>query len=365
MATSPVASASTPATAEHRKLLLSAPPPWHAIACWSCMAVVFLAAVPSLDDIDRHLTLDNQSIFVRRVLPRLVPNITILIAVRATFAAIIWCTTIQMCCFSNGWIQSTHYLRGKSKLHSVPNHLVGLKTLFPFTTWSWILLGVYFTLAAYIPWEMTYGDGHRLSSPTFLWINRIALVCWEVAGPMTLLVAAVIRYVIWPGVIQAAVKDGRNISEATVNLKKLRNKLMHNGNAMMALAELCCLGSVPVVLQHVSFAPLYGLIYVLFSWNINDCINRTSDVGVQYLYFFFDTTVPGYFCSVALVALLSVMLFFYMIFASADVILQYLTGGVTGSAEDSTSGGDGSFFNAVIHIVFAVVVCASVVRFRD
>jgi hypothetical protein len=102
---------------------------------------------------------------------------------------------------------------------------------------------------------------------------------------------------------------------------------MHNLNVLAALTESFLLSGLPVRWSEAALAPLWGCAYVVFSWNMVYAWNERRH-GPQFIYFFFDTTLPGYTCSFALVALLLVLLIFYSAFCTADVILAYMDGGV-------------------------------------
>jgi hypothetical protein len=190
-----------------------------------------------------------------------------------------------------------------------------------------------FTTSSLIAWRVSRGIA---VSRTLL---RVALVSWELAAPFTLLVAAVVRYAIWPGVL----KKG----EPTLNLRHPRNIMMHNMNVLLALTETSLLGGIPVTWEHLSMAPIVGCLYVIFSWNMTMAWNVRS-AGPQFVYFFFDTTLPGATSSIALIVLLFVQVLFYAIFSEAEHLLSLL--------------GMGYF---VVHLLFVAGISSIVMRFRD
>lgn len=191
-----------PSDAGEKKVITSAPPPWHSMLLLLVCSGVFLWGMPSLEKLDEAAKMET---FARVIFPELL-SLTAMSYIRAAIAACIWTVTFQMVT-SKGWIQSTTYKTG-SKLKIVPNHLVGIKTCFPFTSVSWNLLGIAFTLSAYISFQGAQG---QTVAP---WVLRIALASWEVAAPNSLLVASVIRYAIWPGVLAKGMP--------TTNLKSVR-----------------------------------------------------------------------------------------------------------------------------------------------
>jgi hypothetical protein len=170
---------------------------------------------------------------------------------------------------------------------------------------------------------------------------------------------------------------------------------MHNANVFFALCEISFLGGIPMILHHISLAPLYGLCYILFTYTfLPHALNDTSHVGIQYIYFFFDTTVPGYFVTYAMAALLVVLLLFYLLFCSSSWIIDTLTRtciqwvtttSVTKIMMNDTnrhhnknnnisesSAKEDDYNNMIqigctilIHVVFVIAVSSAVMRFRD
>ncbi|KAL7570044.1 hypothetical protein ACA910_017083 [Epithemia clementina (nom. ined.)] len=249
--------------------------------------------------------------------------------IRMFIALSIWFVTIHMI-LSKGWTQQTTYQKG-SQLIMAPIVMSGAKTLAPFTSISWILLGISFTLSSYIALK---GVEHEKVAP---WILRIALCVWEVAAPNSLLVASVIRYAIWPAVLAKG--------NVTDNLKSWRNVFMHNINVFYALTETALLGGLPVRWSDISLAPLVGLCYVIFSWNMTMVWNKPH--GPQFIYYFFDTTLPGYQTTISLLVLLVALLLFFVLFCASESLLKWMDGGIVGS------------------LAFVVVICSGVMRFRD
>ena len=207
----------------------------------------------------------------------------------------------------------------------------GFKTQLPFTSWAWNLLGNSFAINAYITFCTM---SHQTIAP---WTLRTALLLYETATPCTLLVAAVVRYTIWPNVL----KHGGSTKE----LKHPRTLLMHNANVIMALSEVCLLGGLPIHLSHVSMAPLFGILYVIFTW----CMTyqwADQSHGPQFFYFFLDTTL-GTTTSVALLVLMIVLMVSYLLMMVAQVVLNSIGGGVP------------------IHILFVAIISAGVCRWKD
>lgn len=88
----------------------------------------------------------------------------------------------------------------------------------------------------------------------------------------------------------------------------------------MWLVEIGLLGGLPVRMDHIAVAPLWGVAYVYYTWWMADKWAPKSE-GPQFCYPFFDTTL-GWTASIALVVLLVVLSLFYALFAGADYWLR-------------------------------------------
>lgn len=207
----------------------------------------------------------------------------------------------------------------------------GTRTLLPYTSWSWNLLGISFTLNAIIAYQ---GGIRNVVLPQS--ILRVALILYEIAAPSSLLVSFVISHAIWPNILRQR--------GSTDEIKATRTLIWHNANVMMALTEIACLGGIPVQLRHFAVAPLFGIVYVLFTWSLAHYWK--SSEGPQFIYFFFDTTL-GAKSTYAILILLVVMLCFYGFLAIASHLLHYIGGGL------------------LSHLLFVFLICAGVCRFRD
>ncbi|GKY94289.1 hypothetical protein MPSEU_000394700 [Mayamaea pseudoterrestris] len=319
-------------------VLTAAPPPWHSILILCSMITLFLWRLPSIQSIDQDATIAT---FTNIIFPSFL-SLRQLAYIRLAIAASIWALSIQTI-LGPGWAQETTYRAG-SKLVKAPNQLRGIKTMYPFTSVAWNLLGASFTLSGYIAlqaaiqMESSSNEMKDLSGLSLSpWLLRSALILWEIAAPFTLLVATVIRYAIWPAVLK--------VKDSTANLKTFRNIMMHNLNVLFAMLEIALMGGVRVRLEDIAFAPLVGCMYVLFSWFMVNKWNESTK-GPQYIYYFFDTTL-GKAASIALVMLLVVLMAFYALFVSVEYIMQSMNG------------------NVVAHLGFVVAVCSLSMRFYD
>jgi hypothetical protein len=315
-------------TKENTSVLTSAPPPLHSVFAIGILSAVFVNYLPSVESLDEAAKVET---FTRVIFPDYM-NVYSLAYLRLLIAATIWWTSFQTAVLSNGWTQKTTYQPG-SKLKMVPNRLKGIKTMFPFTSWCWNMLGLSFTLNAYIA---IHGAAAKPVDP---WLLRVALCVWEISAPCAILVSLVIRYAIWPAVLASPTGD-------TTNLKRLRNVMMHNVNSVYAISELAITGGLPVRFNELSLLPLYGVAYVIFSWCMTMSWNEAA-AGPQFIYFFFDTTLPGYKPTLALLALLSALLVIFGILCVCEQILAWIDGGF------------------LAHLAFCAVICGGVMRFRD
>ena len=207
----------------------------------------------------------------------------------------------------------------------------GIRTLLPYTSWSWNLLGISFALNAIIAYQ-----GGVMSVAVSPSILRLAIILYEIAAPSSLLVSFVISHAIWPNILRQR--------GSTDEIKATRTLIWHNANVMMAMTEIACLGGIPVQLRHFAVAPLFGTVYVLVTWSLVNYWKPSE--GPQFIYFFFDTTL-GAKSTFAILILLVVMLCFYALLAIASQLLHYLGGGL------------------LSHLFFVFLICAGVCRFRD
>jgi len=358
-------------------LLQSAPPPWHAVAFVGLILAVLAPTLPhccsaaapqntlennrdsdsSLYNQQQQALLLLQQIFARRLFPQYI-SVRQLAWIRLAMALTVWATTLATA-MGPGWMQQTAYLASTKLKRGVPNRLKGFKTLLPFTSWSWNLLGLALTLSSYIAFRVDNNENENASSTAVVVhpvLLRLALVTWEVAAPCTLLVAAVVRYAIWPGILRLPPPPGKHVRDNTAELRSLRNKMMHNANVLLALTESCLLSGLPVRWSDAALAPLWGVLYVLFSWSMTHRWNDPVQHGPQFIYWFFDTTLPGYAVTKALAALLLALMAFYGIFgAVTGLLLRYDDGG----------GDHDGHANLAVHVLFVAAVSSTVMRFRD
>lgn len=253
------------------------------------------------------------------------------------------------------WVNTTPY-SPESKLASIGFDVRGFRTQLPFTSWCWNLIGISFGVSAYINWmtlwqqrqstQQQQQQEQQRSSPVGRWTLRIGLLSFESVAPSSLLVSAVTSYVIWPAVL-ASEGDSSGLSN-------VRTLLWHNANVLMVLCEVAFLGGIPIVASHCATTPLFGCLYVAFTWLYRDqwspCSpdhnHNNGDCSSQFLYNFMDTTL-GSTVTISLLALLTVLMAFFFILCAAKGILHK-----TGNSLPA-------------HLLFVALLAFAVCRFQD
>lgn len=323
-----------------QQVLTSAPPPWHSVALVGLIAAAFTQLLPSWEQIDEIATI---STFARA--EPWIGGVWQLGLIRLCIASSIWATSLHILC-GPGWHQVTKW-KPASKLKSGATiKLSGIKTMFPFTSWSWNLLGLSYTLNAFIALCVATQQDAWIVELKHNWLLRFSLIIWEIAAPCAILVSTVVRFAIWEMVL----KGGGD----TANLKSFRNIMMHNINSVFVLMEVALFGALPVRYIELSLAPLFGVCYVLFTWSMS--LRWSPGNGPQFIYYFFDTTM-GKVTSISLLALLCALLLFYVLFATARIGLDTLSKTFPESAYES--------IQLACHASFVVLISSAVCRFRD
>jgi hypothetical protein len=188
-------------------------------------------------------------------------------------------------------------------------HLTHLARLTTFTVWSWILIGVYFTLTLYITHceatahTHTHTHTHTPSDPVPPWLLRLTWVLYEVSFSVSLLITVVVTFVLIPGAKQRGLP--------VVNFFNTPALLMHNANVMFMLFEGAN-NRLPVLLPHIVFGVLYGILYTVFAWVWH------WHKGIFYYFFLDYARKDAVLCHLALIAALGV--FFYV-----GVLVSWLT----------------------------------------
>ena len=121
---------------------------------------------------------------------------------------------------------------------------------------------------------------------------------------------------------------------------------------MMAVAETALLSGLPVRLDRIPIAILYGVIYILFSYAY---MLRWHSQGPAFLYWFLDTTFHGH--TIALYVLLFVLFVSYGAFCGV--------GYISAKVGEMLSSSDDEMVEFGGRLAFAVALCTLVCRFRD
>jgi hypothetical protein len=295
---------------EVKPLLKDAPPPWHAVALLGVFIACFASIFPSFESIDEVATIET---FTHRIFPELI-SLRTLGFIRLAMALLIWHTSYSVIFRSDGFTMIGRYAT-VSKLKRTRFQMKGWKTLATFTHWSWIMLGLSFSLSAAIALDISFGLEHHVSKPML----RAALICFEIAAPLSFLVSAVVTHAIWP----TAVKQNGDLTD----LKTPRTLLMHNANIFFSLTEVALLGGLPVRFADIALAPLFGVVYVIFTWSMRKAWVPVEKEGPQFIYHFMDTTV-GLATTIALAVLMAVLIVSYSCFAQMHQVLDMLGGGL-------------------------------------
>ena len=325
-------------------ILVTAPPPWHTSALIAGLLANLSFWVPHMASVDEIATAQT---LLHVNFPDLL-SVTHVALLRLLLGAVMVGDTLYAF-FYGSWKQDTDYYQPYSQLKVVrgipfrgawrPGGSLGsgLLTLSSFTMWAWVLEGLTFLLTGGLPLYLQWAGAAAPPPPQ--WLYRVALVGWEISAPTSLLVSVVDKYVLWP---MALAQEGEN------NAKLLKHPgalLEHNWNVLACLLEVAVLGGLPLRVVDVAWAPLFGLVYVLFSYAYMHAWAPPS-AGPQFLYPFLDTTL-GWRTTACLLALLAVLVLSFGAFFVLDVILLHVGGGIVG------------------HLAAVGVMALAVCRFRD
>lgn len=381
---------------------VSALPPWHTATCLVAIVAVCLHHCWGLNFLTTTRTDDSQSpdqlddsiaSDAKNAIAVAASDRRLLVAVaRLVFGTIMLGDSFYVLLWGK-WEQDFVYTQG-SKLQGVRNVRFrgifvekpysfrrGIFTLSSFTMWAWTIEGVAFVLLGTIPLLIETGFATGADSIP-LWIYRLTIVAWEISAPTSLLVSAVVKYILWPEALRDQKnarevdegedndndnmnkREGKNYGNNNSNVLKHPGALMeHNLNSIAALFETGLLGGVPVRYSDITLAPLFGLSYVLFSyammhrWPVGgdadddgaryNSLVRHQKLGPHFMYPFLDPTLPGITPTLALLALLLALMISFAIFCFVDRVLASLGGGW------------------VTHLSVVIVLSACVCRFRD
>jgi len=230
---------------------------------------------------------------------------------------------------------STNYLK-ETKLRSIPITLIGMKTQYMFTSWSWNLLALCFGINGTMTLLVEYDLDHLLPPQLKVYLMRAGLLLFEISAPTAMLVSFIVRYALWPN----ALRNGQ-----TDSFKTIPSLLQHNANAIAALMEAGLLGGLPVRETDIIVAPLFGCAYIVFSWCM--IYKWVPSKEPQFVYFFLDTTLRKRTTTVIILCLVFILMAFYGIFTIVDDILSHMGGGL------------------LVHSIVVFLLSSMVCRFSD
>jgi hypothetical protein len=273
-------------------VLTEAPtPPWHTSLTLVLLIAYFATCIPnSLDSIEKDIV-TNQELWMHVNFPNSL-SVRQMAYIRLGLGMVMILDSIYAVLYGY-WDQDTEYYYPYSRLQPV-QHIKfrgymysgsissALMTLSSFTMWAWVLEGITFLLLGSIPLYMEYTDG--MEPPP--WMYRITFVFWQICAPTSMLISVIVKYVLWP----AAAKAGANN-----NIQVLQHPgalLEHNWNVLSCLVEVALLGGGLPIRYYYDFvwAPLFGLLYVLFSHSMTMSWTTDRHHGPQFIYPFLDTT---------------------------------------------------------------------------
>jgi len=261
--------------------------------------------------------------------------------IRVSIALGIFATTYYRIFHIKGAQLIVPYLK-QSKLKKIPIKMDGIKSQTMFTCWSWNLLGLSFGLNGAITLLSCYPSQNQtivhelFLHPTML---QMAIYLFEVVAPTSMLVSFVVRYALWP----AAKKAGTsNVLKTPIGL------ITHNLNILTSLVEVGLLGRMPIQMKDLAVGPLYGCMYIFFTWfmiyrwipatptskSYKKELNGHSDGyesykntrNPQFVYFFFDTTLGKWTHISVMLVLVGVLTLFFLLFSNVNSLMLYLGG---------------------------------------
>ena len=194
----------------------------------------------------------------------------ILLAMFRTAAAVLAIFTVVSICINKDGGRSLPLFYDSRQSREVV--IRGAHRLAPFTVWSFIAFGLYFTIAAASSWMLVLGG----EVPR--WAITSAPIVFATACGAALLVTVVVTFYLIP---RNAAK-GFDVSKYF----KWYEVLMHNGNVIILGAELV-LGGIDITLGMVAFPVLFGVAYIGFA-------NAYAVFGGGiYMYDFLDPRLRG------------------------------------------------------------------------
>ena len=188
---------------------------------------------------------------------------------RTAVAVLALFTLISICIDEEGSVTLPTFYDSKQREEVV---LLGAHRLAPFTVWSFIAFGLYFTIAAASSWV------HVIGGEVPDWALASASIAFAIACGTALLVTVIVTFYLIPN--NAA--KGYDVSKYF----EWHESLMHNGNVIILGVELV-LGGLDITFGMVAFPLIYGIVYLGFA-------NAYAVFGGGiYMYDFIDPRIRG------------------------------------------------------------------------
>jgi hypothetical protein len=188
---------------------------------------------------------------------------------RTAAAVLALFTLISICIDEEGSVALPTFYDSKQRGEVV---LLGVHRLTPFTVWSFVAFGLYFTLASASSWV------HVLGGEVPSWALASASIAFATACGTALLVTVVVTFYLIPN----NASKGYDVSKYF----EWHEVLMHNGNVIILGVELV-LGGFDITFGMVAFPLLYGIAYIGFA-NVYAVFG-----GGIYMYDFIDPRLRG------------------------------------------------------------------------
>mmetsp|Transcript_24864 Transcript_24864/g.30564 ORF Transcript_24864/g.30564 Transcript_24864/m.30564 type:complete len:318 (+) Transcript_24864:116-1069(+) len=314
--------------------VIKANPPKESVALVLFVAAICISYIPhSLKTIDEAASVE---VISAPLFPEVISTKT-LGYIRITVAVVFLLATLRRVT-KKGHTMIPNYA-SKSKLKPLPINLDGIRSQGMFTSLSWNLLTVSFALNGLITlYAVDHNTNGLLHSiVTHKWVLRFAIIIFEIAAPTSMLVSSVVRYALWPQAIKGV--NGSKGFRRTVAL------MQHNANVIASLMEVGVLGHIPVRISDLVCAPVWGCIYISFTWFMT---HRWVESGEpQFVYFFLDSTLGPKINCLVLVTLMVVLMLFYTLFTVIDEVFFRFDG------------------DWLVNSFIVILVASALCRFRD
>jgi hypothetical protein len=209
----------------------------------------------------------DSSINIKHIAYSSIISPSLLIVFRIICYLIIFSTSLYIVVDKNGLEIKVSLSSGGMKTLQL-NHFQRLTT---FTVWCWMLQGLYFLLASLLSIAYLYDENAYI--PQILIFSTYIL--FEVTFALSYLVTTVVTFVLIPGAIS------KNIPHSFFNVIPV---ILHNVNVLFMAVD-AVVNRIDVHTNHIVFAELFGLAYVVFAWYLH------KKIGAFY-YFFLDYDRP-------------------------------------------------------------------------